>query len=62
MENFEIIKSLGTGAFGSVSLVRRKLNNKTYAMKIVKISKLSYKERENALNEIRLLASLRHQT
>ena len=61
MENFEIIKSLGTGAFGSVSLVRRKLNNKTYAMKIVKISKLSYKERENALNEIRLLASLRHQ-
>jgi len=31
-----------------------------YAMKKVKLAKLSQKEKENALNEIRILASVKH--
>jgi NIMA (never in mitosis gene a)-related kinase 1/4/5 len=61
MNDFEVIKELGKGAFGAVCKVRRKIDNNIYAMKRVKISQLNAKERENALNEVRILASLTHQ-
>ena len=60
MNDFKIGKQLGKGAFGSVCIVTRLADQKTYAMKQVKISSLNTKERENALNEIRILASLQH--
>ena len=60
MENFQLGEKLGSGAFGSVYKVKRKEDSKIYAMKIVKISLLGAKERENALNEIRILYSLAH--
>ena len=40
--------------------VKRLSDNEEYAMKKVKLSKLSHKEKENALNEIRILASVDH--
>jgi NIMA (never in mitosis gene a)-related kinase len=59
-KDFEIGKELGKGAFGSVAIVKRNVDGKQYAMKRVKISQLGTKERENALNEVRILASLSH--
>lgn len=38
----------------------RKSDNAVYAMKKVKMQKLSSKEKENALNEVRILASINH--
>ena len=60
LNDFEIGKELGKGAFGSVYIVKRKQDNKIYAMKQVKIVGLSKKERNNAFNEVRILASLSH--
>ena len=60
LNDFEIGTILGKGAFGSVAIVTRKEDRKTYAMKRINISKLNDKEKENALNEIRILASLSH--
>ena len=40
--------------------VVRKSDNKVYALKRVKIGKMSKKEISDALNEIRFLASIRH--
>lgn len=60
LKDFEIGKELGKGAFGAVSIVKRKEDGKVYAIKRVKISQLNTKERENALNEVRILASLNH--
>lgn len=60
LKDFDIGRELGKGAFGSVAIVKRKEDGKTYAMKRVKISQLGTKERENALNEVRILASLSH--
>jgi NIMA (never in mitosis gene a)-related kinase len=60
MKDFDIIKELGKGAFGSVLQVKRRIDGKLYAMKRVKISQLNPKEQENALNEVRILASLSH--
>lgn len=40
--------------------MRRFADNQTYALKKVKMGKLSDKEKENALNEVRILASIQH--
>jgi NIMA (never in mitosis gene a)-related kinase len=53
--------SLGEGAYSSVYQVRRYADNEIYALKKVKMEKLSDKEKENALNEVRILASVGHQ-
>ena len=60
MENFEIIKKLGTGSFSEVFRVLRLSDGIEYAMKKVNLDKLSKKDWENALNEIRILASVDH--
>lgn len=49
---------MGEGAFGSVYKIKRKECGSIYAMKKVKMQKLSVKEKDQALNEIRILASL----
>ena len=51
---------LGEGAYSSVYHVRRYEDNQTYALKKVKLGKLSDKEKQNALNEVRILASITH--
>lgn len=38
----------------------RKSDGAVYAMKKVKMEKLSEKEKSNALNEVRILASIQH--
>ena len=59
-DDFEIIRTLGQGAFSTVYLVTRKKNNKQYALKIIKMENLSKIEQENSLNEIRILSSIVH--
>jgi NIMA (never in mitosis gene a)-related kinase len=56
--DFETIKDLGAGTFGLVKLVRKKDDSQVLAMKTVSLSRLTQKEKDNALNEIRLLASI----
>lgn len=53
MNEFTILKRLGSGSFGMVYKVRRMTDNKIYALKQVLTS-------SDALNEVRLLASLNH--
>ncbi len=53
---------LGQGAYSSVYHVRRFADNQTYALKKVRMGKLSEKEKENALNEVRILASINHKS
>jgi NIMA (never in mitosis gene a)-related kinase len=59
MENFKIIAKIGEGAYSTVYTVRRIEDNQLYALKKVKIKQLSKKEKQNALNEIRILASIK---
>jgi len=55
-----VVKQLGTGAFGSVAKVVRRSDRKAYAMKTVQIGKMEEREVADALNECRILASIRH--
>lgn len=52
---------IGEGAYSSVYRVRRLEDHLEYALKKVKLQNLSDKEKQNALNEVRILASIHHQ-
>ena len=59
MNAFEIISKLGEGSYSVVYKVKRKTDSKIYALKKVRLKKLSDKEKENSLNEVRILASVK---
>ena len=58
MERFLVINKIGEGAYSTVYTVKRLEDEKIYALKKVKIKPLSAKEKANALNEVRILASI----
>ena len=60
LKNFDIIERVGKGSFAKVYKVRRKADKQIYALKKVELGKMKKKEKENALNEIRILASVQH--
>ena len=60
MENFEIICKLGSGGFSKVYKVKRKIDNKIYALKKVQMLNLSEKQKISSLNEVRVLASIKN--
>ena len=60
LSDFKVVESVGKGSFASVYKVMRKSDKQLYALKRVKIGKMSKREIQDALNEIRFLASIRH--
>ena len=59
MNGFEILEKLGDGTYSVVYKVRRKEDSQIYALKKVSLANLSQKEKENSLNEVRILASVK---
>ena len=62
-DDFEILRSLGKGAFGQVFKVRSKINNKVYAMKKLNIKEIrddNEKAYELTMNETAILERLSH--
>lgn len=61
MEDFELLKVLGRGAFGKVVLCKEKESSALYAMKILKKTMVCDKnEVEHTLTENRVLRTIRH--
>lgn len=60
LSGFDILNKIGEGAYSIVYKARRHSDNQLYAIKRVKLHKLSDKEKKNALNEIRIMASIKH--
>merc|ERR1719189_941019 len=59
LDDFDRIKTLGTGSFGRVMLVRHKDSGKYFAMKILDKSKVvKLKQVEHTLNEKRILSAV----
>ena len=58
--DFKIVKLLGKGTYGAVYKVIRKSDNEEYALKEVSLKALKKREREDAVNEVRVLASIKH--
>ena len=59
MDGFKILSKVGEGSYSTVLKVQRIEDGNIYALKRVKFKKLSDKEKQNALNEIRILASIK---
>ena len=59
MQNFIILAKIGEGAYSTVYTVKRKEDGLLYALKKVKLKGLTNKEKKNALNEVRILASVK---
>ncbi len=62
MKDFIVLMKIGEGDYSEVYKVKRKTDQTLYALKKVKMGNLSIKEKENALNEVRILASVQHET
>ena len=60
MMDFEMLKKIGEGSFSTVFKVKKVSTGHIYALKRVKLKKLSQIEQDNALNECRILASICH--
>lgn len=60
MRDFVITQKLGDGAYSSVFKVKRVEDQQIYALKKVKIGGMSHKDKENAINEVRILSSINH--
>lgn len=58
ISGFKQEKVLGEGSYGKVYKTRRLNDNQIYAIKAIDLNKLDYKEIEDAVNEIRLMASV----
>ena len=58
LANFKVVDKLGDGAYSTVYKVVRLSDGLVYALKKVRMLDLSDKEQENALNEVRILASI----
>ena len=60
VSDFDVVKRIGDGAYSQVFKVRRKADGCVYALKKVNLPKFKEKEKVNAINEVRILASIRH--
>jgi NIMA (never in mitosis gene a)-related kinase len=62
MNDFDLLQKLGEGSYSTVYKVKRKSDKCLYALKKVRIGSLKEKERINALTEVRILASVKHES
>ncbi|CAD8188611.1 unnamed protein product [Paramecium octaurelia] len=60
LKDFQLLSKLGEGAYSSVYKVKRLEDSQEYALKKVKLQNLNDKEKQNAMNEVRILASVKH--
>jgi NIMA (never in mitosis gene a)-related kinase len=60
IRHYEINKLIGEGAYSDVYYAKKLSNSEYYALKKVKMQHLSEKEKDNAINEVRILASIDH--
>lgn len=60
MENYEKIKSIGRGAYGTVYLCRRISDGCHFIIKQIPVEEMGRDERQSAMNEVQVLSMLKH--
>lgn len=58
LPGFTVVKQLGQGSYGTVYKVVRQSDNKPYALKCVEMGQLNQRQKEDSVNEIRIMASV----
>jgi NIMA (never in mitosis gene a)-related kinase len=60
MDKYRKVKVVGKGSFGHAVLVQSVVDRKLYIMKIIDVSRMERKQKEEALNEVHVLKAMRH--
>jgi len=60
MEKYRKIKRIGIGSFGQALLVQSVVDRKWYVMKVINVGNMDKKQKQDALNEVRVLKAMRH--
>jgi NIMA (never in mitosis gene a)-related kinase len=60
MDKYRKIKVIGKGSFGYALLVQAVSDRKLYVIKIIDVSRMDRRQKEEALNEVHVLKSMRH--
>ena len=60
MEKYRKIKVVGKGNFGHAVLVQSNTDHKYYIMKIIDVTKMIHKQKEEAVTEVQVLKEMRH--
>ena len=60
MDKYRKVKIVGKGSFGYAMLVQAVNDRKLYVMKVIDVSRMDRKQKEEALNEVHVLKSMRH--
>ena len=60
MDKYRKVKIVGKGSFGHAVLVQSVVDRKLYIMKIIDVSRMERKQKEEALNEVHVLKAMRH--
>ena len=60
MEAYEKIRILGTGSFGSAWMVYSKIERIYYVVKEISIQSMKVKDKNAAINEVKILGTLKH--
>uniref|UniRef100_H2ZV00 non-specific serine/threonine protein kinase n=1 Tax=Latimeria chalumnae TaxID=7897 RepID=H2ZV00_LATCH len=60
MDNYQVIRLIGEGAFGKAFLVQAKTDNKECVIKEINLTKMPLKEKENSKKEVSFLAKMKH--
>ena len=58
LDDFEELCYLGKGSFGSVTKVRRLVDNNIYCIKQIRIADLSQREQAISINEVKILSNM----
>ncbi|KAG0056981.1 hypothetical protein BGZ83_002588 [Gryganskiella cystojenkinii] len=60
MEGYEALESIGSGSFGMIRKVRRKIDGQILARKEIDFRKMNNKEKEQLVAEVNILKDLKH--
>lgn len=60
MEDYEKIRIVGRGAYGTVYLCRRLVDNYLVIIKQIPVEEMTKEERQSALNEVTVLSRFKH--
>ena len=58
MQDYEVLKEIGSGSFGRVTKVRRKWDSKELACKEINYAKLSDNDKQQIVSEVNILKEL----
>ncbi len=59
-DKYNFIRIVGKGSFGKAWLVKSKVSQRQYVLKEIEVCNMSDKDRHQAVNEVAILARLKH--